>query len=298
MAGELERQRFERDDLLAHEICHRVFRSRNEVEVAPLDLEEVVLEFCEAGDAVGAFAAHHVRHVDLGIPVLLSVRVEHELRERAMQARQRAFHHDEAGAGKLRRRLEVEHAETRTDVDMILRREIEFARLTPAAILRVLFRRAPSRNRFVREIGNDANEFVELALNLRELFFGRLEGRLEPFRFLHPFRYVLFLRLGLPDLLCKPVAIRLRAFHGLLQLLATSVESLEPGYIEYVSPSRSKPFSHAFDVIPQQLDVDHFLFLSEDSSRLRSSCSFSRMLASSPRSVGRYHCTAGMPSGK
>ena len=44
MADELERQLFERHDLVAHEVGDRVLGGRNQVEVAALDLEQVVLE--------------------------------------------------------------------------------------------------------------------------------------------------------------------------------------------------------------------------------------------------------------
>src|SRR6185503_15042282 len=56
MAGELERQLLGRQDLLAREIRDRVLGGRQQVEVAPLDLEQILLELREARDAVCASA--------------------------------------------------------------------------------------------------------------------------------------------------------------------------------------------------------------------------------------------------
>ena len=53
-----------------------------------------------------------------------------------MQPRERALHHDEARAGDLRRGVEVEHAEPRADVDVVLHREVERARRAAACALR------------------------------------------------------------------------------------------------------------------------------------------------------------------
>ena len=111
MADEFQRQLLQRHDFIAHEIGDRVFGGRDQVQVAVLDLEQVALELGEAGDAVGAGAAHQVGHVGLGIAVLGRVHVEHELGERTVQARDTAFHHRKARTRKLRRGVEIQAAE-------------------------------------------------------------------------------------------------------------------------------------------------------------------------------------------
>ena len=72
--------------------------------------------------------------------MLLRVHVEHELRDRAMQARELSFHHHKARAGDLGRSVEIEHAEIRAQIDVVLHRKIELARFTYAPHLDVIVR--------------------------------------------------------------------------------------------------------------------------------------------------------------
>ncbi len=57
--------------------------------------------------------------------------VEHEVDERTLQARTRALEDGEARARDLRRAFEVEDAEPRAEVYVILRLEVEPGRLAP-----------------------------------------------------------------------------------------------------------------------------------------------------------------------
>jgi hypothetical protein len=65
--------------------------------------------------------------------VRLRLRVEHELRERAVQPRHRAAQEGEARTAELRPGVEVQ-PERPTEVDMVLRRELERPRRAPAPI--------------------------------------------------------------------------------------------------------------------------------------------------------------------
>ena len=90
VADELERQRLGGDDLVAHDVGHRHFGGRDQVELAAVGArhaEQVFLELRQLAGAEHAVGIDQVGHVDLGVAVLGGVQVEHELGERAMQAR-------------------------------------------------------------------------------------------------------------------------------------------------------------------------------------------------------------------
>src|SRR5205807_7017149 len=79
-----------------------------------------------------------VRHPQLGVAVLARVEVEHELGERALEARARPPEDREARLGDLDRAREVEQAERFADLLVRLGREAERARGAPASDLDVL----------------------------------------------------------------------------------------------------------------------------------------------------------------
>ena len=67
--------------------------------------------------------------------MLARVHVQHELDQRALQARQAAAHDDEARSGDLRGRVEIEHAEAGAQIDVIAHFEVEHSRRAPCANL-------------------------------------------------------------------------------------------------------------------------------------------------------------------
>ena len=75
-----------------------------------LHREHVGLELGQLRGADQRLRVDDVRRVALGVAVLARLHVEHELRERAVQAREVAAQEREARAGELRRRREVEQA--------------------------------------------------------------------------------------------------------------------------------------------------------------------------------------------
>ncbi len=187
----------------------------------------------------------------------------------------------------------------RADVDVVLGGEGELARRAPAAFLFVLVRGAPHRHRLVRQVRDQRDEFLQLRLHRRILGLHLLELVAGLSRLCQQLRreLVVLLRLGLPDLLGQRVALRLQLLGGGLDPLPRVLEPLEPRDVELVA-ARRQALRDATDVRPEQLDVDHVRFPRASSFSRRSSASFSRILSSSPRSVGLYHSTAGMPSGK
>ncbi len=230
--------------------------------------------------------------------MLGGVCVEHELGDRAVQARDLAFHHDEARAGEFRGGIEVEAAETGADVDVVLRLEAELARLAPAALLDRVLGPAADRDARVRKVGDERDELGQLLLHGGVLRFHLLQLLAELGALPHQrcrLRFVL-LRLGLPDLPGEGIALGLQLLGGALDPPARLLERPEAGDVEGVA-TRRETFRDRVDIRSQQLDVDHFFFAAT-ASRRRSSASFSRIAASSPRSVGTYQPGVSIPSGK
>src|SRR6266571_4207504 len=140
--------------------------------------------------------------------------------------------------------------------------EAELARLAPAALLDCVLGSASDRDARVRQVRDQGDELAQLLLHGGVVRFHFLQLLPELGALAHQrgrLRLVL-LRLRLADLLGESVALR-------LQLLGRG------------------------------LDLDHFFFAATPSRR-RSSASFSRIAASSPRSVGTYQPGASIPSGK
>src|SRR5205085_8590295 len=156
----------------------------------------------------------------LGIAVLARGHVEHELRDRAVQPRDLALHDDEAAAGDFGAGREVEAAEALADVDMVENLKVEAPRLAPAPLLAVLLGAVADRHRFVRHVGNAAEEILEPGLELRELLFGPLEELLQLLALRQQLAHVLTARLRLADVLRDLVARRLRLLDRGLQVLA------------------------------------------------------------------------------
>src|SRR5258708_36667701 len=137
MAYEFQGQGFERDDLVAHEVGHRVLRRGYQIEVAVPDLEQIALELGEARHPVCAVAGNQVRNIDLDIAMLAGIEVGHELRDRAVQPGDLTSHDYETAAGELRARCEVQPMEAFAYVDVVLGGQTQLAGLAPAPLLPV-----------------------------------------------------------------------------------------------------------------------------------------------------------------
>src|SRR5271154_7438318 len=74
---------------------------------------------------------YQVRNVGLAVSMIADVQVEHELSESAMQPRQSPGQYHEPRSGDAPGCFEI-HAHALAERDMILRRELELPRHTPA----------------------------------------------------------------------------------------------------------------------------------------------------------------------
>jgi hypothetical protein len=110
-----------------------------------------------------------VRRVALGVAVLLRVRVEHQLRERAMQAGEIATQEREPRPGQLGRRREIDHAERFAKIGVILGLEIERARRATAAHFDVVVGGPAFRRRWMSDVRQFEQEIAQLRLHALEL---------------------------------------------------------------------------------------------------------------------------------
>src|SRR5262249_17734986 len=103
--------------------------------------------------------------------------------------------------------------------------------------------------------------------------------------------------LRLADFLRELVSRGLRLLRARLDDLALGLELTEPCHVKRARRTRSQAPFDLFRRLAQELDVDH-LSLRVVSPFARSSASFSAFFSSSPRPVGRYQLTRGIPSGR
>ncbi len=137
MADVANRQAFGIENLIAIEIRDRHFGRGNQIQIVIAgDAELIFGKFRQLSRSEQRIAVDEVRNVHLGIAVLGDVQIEHELRQRALQARKRTANDDEPRAADARSGFEIERS-VRAEIDVILRRKIQLRRLTPRAQLDV-----------------------------------------------------------------------------------------------------------------------------------------------------------------
>jgi hypothetical protein len=149
-------------------------------------------------------AAHAVgvdqqRHVALGVAVLGDVQVEHELRQRAVHARQAAAQHGEARAGQLGAGLGVEPAVAFASA-MWSRTSNSNTRGVPTRLTSTFaFSSRPSGHVRLRDVGDAQRDRVELGADLVQARLPALELLAQAGHLRHDLRHVLAARLGHAD---------------------------------------------------------------------------------------------------
>ena len=241
--GELHRQRVGRQDLAAHRVRERDLGRRYEIQAlvglriagrnaALLHREHVGFELRELRGADQRLGVDDVRRVALGVAVLRGLDVEHELSQRAVQAREPAAEERETRAGELRPRREIEQPEPLADVRVILDRKVECARRAPAAHLDVVLRRLADRYARMREVRQVEQEVAQRDLHAVELAFEALRLRADARDLRQQRRGVLALALRGADGLRERVALRLQVLRARLDVLALALERFEARGVE------------------------------------------------------------------
>jgi len=148
------------------------------------------------------------------------------------------------------------------------------------------------------KVRNAEQEVLLLLLNGLETLFQVRELGVGASRFGHQRRGIFAFGPRLTDALGELVAVSLELLGTGLHTLALLLDRLEGCDIENERSHRESP-CHGVDVAAKELQIKHaYFFFFIWPSRLRKYASLSATFASRPRSVGSYHFTGGMPSGK
>ena len=148
------------------QVGQRHLRRRHEIQIPVAgNLEEIGFEFRQVAGAQQGGAVDEERRLDLAIPMLARVQIEHEVDQRPREPRAGAAQHRKPRAGDARGPLEVDDAERGAQIPVRLRREVERPRLADTPHLDVVGRARACRHAFVREIGQHEQRLIALVLD-------------------------------------------------------------------------------------------------------------------------------------
>ena len=173
-----------------------------------------------------------------------------------MQARDRTFHHDEARAADLDRGLEVESAERRPEVHVVLRLEVERAGRTDAADLDVVVGGCSQRYGLVGDVGRRQEQCLQPRLHRFKLPPEPGHAITERSAFRDERGGVLALRLGLPHLLRQAVAPGLQILGLLLDQLALRFRGAEGVFVEQITPG-GEAVDDGIEAGTEELGIEH-----------------------------------------
>ena len=109
----------------------------------------------------------------------LYVRVEHELRQRPLHPRQLAAQDGEAGAGHLRRRLEVELTQRFAQFEMLLRHKGVVARRPPSTDFDIVLFASADGHVIMRHVRQAREEGLERRVELARLLLAAFHAGLD-----------------------------------------------------------------------------------------------------------------------
>jgi hypothetical protein len=210
--------------------------------------------------------------------VFARVQVEHELDQRALQLRECALQHHEAGAGNLGGHLEIHEAEAFAEVYVILRCEIQLPWLAPTTHFLIVTLILAVRDARVRDIGNAKCDGIEIVLQLFEFSLGLFECSTDAGHLVHQWLRVLATRLGLADGLGFGVAFVLVLLRGHLDLLALFFQAGDGRHVQRKAAAREQP-GGIVEIGAEQFWIEHgrcvvkYYFFAADEHRWSYLCS-------------------------
>ena len=275
MRGEPDRQRLGRQDLAAHGVRQRDLGRRDEVEplgrgrivrvdAALLHREHVGFEFRQLRRADQRLGVDDVGRVALGVAVLARLRVEHELRERAVQPREPAAQEREARAGELGRRGEVEQPEAFADVGVVARPESRTRAACPSGAPRRCRRHdLPTGTLECVRFGRSSRKSRSSACTRSSSPSRRFVSVADPGHLGEQRGGVLALALGGADLLRQRVALRLQVLRAGLDVLALALERLEARGVERQA-ALGESGGDRRQIVAKKIDVEHAAILANE----------------------------------
>ena len=163
-------------DLPPVDVGNRYFRGGDEEIINTLDTEQVLLELRKLAGPGHALPVHHEGRKHFGIVVPLGVEIEHEVYERAFQARTGTPVERKPGAGELRPPFEIKYTKRLADFPVRFRCKRKNRRLAPCPHDDVIAFRRPDRRGFRREIRHRQQKITEGFLDLFQLIVKRLDA--------------------------------------------------------------------------------------------------------------------------
>ena len=261
VGGVLEREISAIEYLAAVKIGERHLGGWDEIEIPfARDLEEILLELGQLSGANQRLRVCQKRRLHLSITMLPGVQIQHEVDQRARQARPRSAQHGKPCAGDPGGALEIKNAERVTQGPVLLRLEIEPPRRSVPTDFHVVARVCPVRHARVQQVGQrqqrrGALMFDGIPLHRKALDIGRaLLARLVKMR------RVLTLALGSRNL-----------FAGRILLLVQALElrnDLTPGGFERhdlferlvrIGAAPAQPLPDLLEVIANIGRVEHVI---------------------------------------
>ncbi len=148
------------------------------------------------------------------------MQVDHELRQCAMQPRDRATQQRKARAGQLGGGFKVQPAELFAEGNVVFDFEIELSRRAPAAHFDVVVFVLADRNRLVRQVRDTEQDRIEFGLDRIQLDLASAQLARHALDVRHQRRDVFATLLGLPDGFGTRVTFSLQCFGAGLDGLA------------------------------------------------------------------------------
>ena len=138
-------------------------------------MEQVAGELRQLASTVQGVMVDQVWHIVFRVAMLLSVQIQHELRQRAVHTGDLPFHHHETGAGQLHRSGKIQAAVHLTEGDVIADLEIKLARRAPAANFNVIVLVTANRYAVIRQVRNGQRDIADLSQQRFQLGFRRVQ---------------------------------------------------------------------------------------------------------------------------
>ena len=189
MSRNLDRQLVGTQELAANHVGQGHFSGRDQVHLFPVAFlsalfrsKKVFFKLRQLTRAAHRFSRHHIGGVAFDVAVFTGVRIQHELRQSAVQASDLAAHKAKARARLFGCGFKV-HAQRSSDIDMILDGEIKLARRAPTTDLRIVALIASHGDRLMRQVGHAHHELFQVVADIGKLVlqFGKLFGNCRRF---------------------------------------------------------------------------------------------------------------------
>ena len=185
----------------AVQVRQRHLGCRNQEVIIVAQAKEVVLELRQLAGSGHAGTIHHEGREDLPVSMGRGMQVQHEIDQRAFQARARSARNRKPGAGHARRPFEIQDAQRFSDVPVRFGGKRERGRSAPPPYLRIGAGIRAGRDGLVRNVGNPERDGVQPLFGVSQGIFKGLDAVSDIPRLLHERVRRLLLPLEFGDLI-------------------------------------------------------------------------------------------------